>query len=475
VGDHIFENLDIVHPNAAGIDIGAETHYVCVPDGRDEVSVRTFGCYTPDLQAMAAWLQRCGITHVVMESTGVYWIPCYQVLQAAGLDVQLVDAHHAKNVPGRKTDVWDCRWLRKLHTFGLLRGCFLPPPEIQEVRSYWRTRNTLVQSCAQQIERMQKALEQMNVQIHKALKDISGVSGMRMLRAIVAGERDPRRLARMADYRVKASEEELVKALTGHYQPAHVFALKQALEAYDFLHKQMQECDEQIQACLARFEDKTPPAAPPSRSEGAPQDRAEGPPAAPSVTKRAATVRAKSPSRRKNEPYFDLEPELQRIFGVDLTRIEGISSLTAMMVLSEMGTDVSAFPTHKHLGSWLGLAPNLRITGGKVKGSRTRKVRHRLATAFRVAAQSLHASPSALGCFYRRMAARRGAPQAITATAYKLAQRVYHMLKYGTEYVEQGQAQYEAQSEQRRLRALHKQAAALGFSVVPNAPEPAVS
>lgn len=446
VDDSIFENLPTIFANAAGIDIGSETHYVSVADDRDEVPTRTFGCYTPDLEALAAWLKQCRITTVVMESTGVYWVPVYSVLEQAGLEVRLVDANHAKNVPGRKTDVWDCRWLRKLHTFGLLNGCFIPPAQVSELRSYWRHRANLVESCSQQILRMHKALELMNLHLHKALSDILGVTGMRIVRAIVGGEHDAKRLSMMRDQRVKATEETLVKALTGNYRPEHLFILKQALESYDFLHVQMEACDKEICQCMARFEDKVTPVEP-----------------------RSDTGESARTFRRKNEPYFDATPELKRIFGVDLMRINGISTITALTVLSEVGPDLSAFPTAGRFCSWLGLCPNHRITGGRVLRNNTRKVSNPLSKAFRIAAQSLHHSNCALGAFFRRISLRRGMPKAITATAHKLAKLVYMMLTHGTEYVEQGQAAYETQYKERCLKAVQKQAAALGFALVPAA------
>jgi transposase len=456
VGDEIFETMDVVHLDAAGIDIGSELHYVSVPEGRDNPHVRSFGCFTPDLEAMAAWLKECRVKTVVMESTGVYWVPAYQVLEANGFDVKLVDGNHAKDAPGRKTDVWDCRWLRKLHTFGLLRGCFIPPADVTELRTYWRHRANLVETCSQQTMRMHKALEQMNIQLHKAIADVTGVTGMRIIRAIVAGERDPNILAAMRDRRVKAPEETLVKALTGNYRVEHLFTMKQALETFDFLHSKMQECDERIRECMARFKDPhdDPPNIPP-------------PDTLPPEDKRI--------SRRKNEPYFDMSAELKRIFGVDLTQIAGISSLTAMTVLSECGPDLSAFPSERRFCSWLGLSPNHRITGGRVKSNRTRKVSSRLASALRVAAQSLHHSNSALGAFFRRMASRHGMPKAITATAHKLARLVYMMITKGSDYVQQGQTEYEKRHQERRIKSLHKQAAMLGFSIVPATAQPEVS
>lgn len=443
VGDHIFEAFPVQNSNAAGIDIASRTHYVSVPEDRDDRPVRKFDCYTPDLQAMATWLKECRITSVVMESTGVYWVPAYDVLTAAGFDVHLVDAYHSRNVPGRKTDVWDARWLRKLHTYGLLSSCFIPDAASLELRTYWRHRATLVEGASQHILRIQKALEQMNVQLHKVVSDVTGVTGMKILRAIVAGERDPRVLAAMRNNSIKASEAEIEKALTGHYRKEHLFTLKQALESYDFIHRQMEECDEQLRQAM-------------SQAEGVKSDAPSSGPA----------VKPKCLSRRKNEPYFDVQPELTRIFGVDLLKIEGISTMTAMTILAECGPDLSRFKTGGHLASWLGLSPNNQITGGKIRKRRTRPGKSRLATALRIAAQSLHHSKSAMGAYYRRMRARLGAPKAITATAHRLARIIHMMLTQGEEYVAQGQAAYEHKCTERQVAALKRQAEHLGFTLI---------
>jgi transposase len=430
-----------IQPNAAGIDVGATVHYVAVPEDRAQESVRHFGCYTPDLEALAQWLQECGVETVAMESTGVYWVPLFQVLERAGFEVKLVDARHVSNVPGKETDVDDCRWLQQLHSYGLLRGCFRPADEVAVLRSYWRQRSAHVEAGARAIHLMQKALEQMNVQLHKALSDISGVTGMKILRAIVAGERDPRVLARHRDGKLKRSAAELVAALTGDWREEHLFALQQALAQYDFAHAQLAECDARIEARLGRVASKVdPPMAPVSRPR----------------------------RRRKNQPHFDLRAELVRVTGVDLCRIDGIEALTAYTVLTESGFTVGEdFATEKHYASWLGLSPHNKITGGKVRSRRTRTVSNRAATALRVAAQSLARSQSALGAFYRRMKYKHGAPKAITATAHKLACLIYRMLRFGMEYVDRGAQAYEAQQRQRRLRSAQRQAASLGYALVP--------
>jgi transposase len=430
--------IETINPNAAGIDIGSEKHYVAVSAERSEKAVRSFGCYTPDLVEMAEWLKACGITTVAMESTGVYWIPVYQVLEQHGLDVKLVDARHVKNVPGRKTDVVDCQWIQQLHSYGLLRGCFIPKAEIAVLREYCRHRAELVESSSKEILHMQKSLEQMNLHLHKVLSDITGVSGMKIIRAIVSGERNAKVLARMRDPRVKAGEEEIVKALSGNYREEHLFTLEQAVALYDVFQSKMRECDQRIEEYLRRFDDKADP-----------QD-----------------FEPKSTSRRKNEPHFDLDRQLYRVTGVNLVAIDGISSLTAQTVASEIGFDVSSFPTEKHFVSWLTLCPENRITGGKVKKRGTRKSSNRLATGLRLAAQSLHHSNSALGAFFRRIKARHGAPKAITATARKLACLIYRMLKYGTGYVDDGQQKYEQRYQEQQIKSLQRRATALGYKLV---------
>lgn len=428
------QRLEVIRPQAAGIDIGAREHYVAV-----EGTVRTFGCLTPDLYEMAKWLKREGIETVAMESTGVYWIPVVNVLEEAGFEVLLVDARQVKAVPGRKSDVQDCEWLRQLHRYGLLAGAFRPEQEIQPLRGYWRHRQGLVQACSQQIHLMQKALEQMNLQLHKVLSDITGVTGMAILRAIVAGQRDAVALAKLKHPLVKSSEDDIVKALTGTYREDQVFVLEQALALYDVLHKQLQQCDKATEQYMERLEKKT---------EVAPSG-------------------VVSPKKvRKNQPHFDLHRCLEELTGVDLTQIDGIDVLTAQTVITEAGTDMSRFPTEKHFASWLGLCPNHQITGGKIKKNRTRKVQNRAAKALRLAAQSLHHSKSALGGFFRRMKAHHGPAKAITATARKLAILIYRMLRNGMDYVDQGCKQYEKQMAQQQLNNLRKRAISMGYHLV---------
>lgn len=436
------KRIETINANAAGIDIGSERHYVAVDASKSDAPVRNFGCYTPDLEEMARWLIDCGVTTVAMESTGVYWVPVYQVLEQRGLKVCLVDARHVKNVPGRKTDVVDCQWIQQLHSYGLLRGCFIPESRIAVLREYWRHRASLVESVSREILHMQKSLEQMNVQLHKVLSDITGVSGMKIIRAIVTGERRPLVLAGMREPGVKKSEAEIMKALSGNYREEYLFTLKQALELYDLLHAKIRECDERIEECLSAFESKAAPG-------------------------QMSVKPSKCRTRRKNQPYFDLGKQLYRISGVDLTAIDGIDSLTAQSIISEVGFELSMFASEKHFSSWLALSPENKVTGGKVRMRRTRKSGNRVATALRLAAQSLHSSKSALGAFFRRVRARKGAPKAITATARKLACLVYRMLRYGMEYTRLGQEEYEQRYQEHQRLLLQKRAAALGYQLTP--------
>jgi transposase len=436
-------SLKRVNLNAAGIDIGSEEHYVAVPEDRDEEAVRCFKCFTPDLHEMARWLKHCGIETVAMESTGVYWIPVFQILEHYGLEVKLVDACRVKNVPGRKTDVLDCQWLQQLHTYGLLAGAFIPDKEISILRGYWRHRAGLVQSCSKQIQLMQKALIQMNLHLHKALSDITGVTGMAIIRAIVQGERDPKCLARMRQRGVKSSEKTIADALTGNWREEQLFILAQSLELYDIYQQKIAQCDLQVDQYMATLEAKADP-----------KELASKP------KKRSKT------KRRKNEPHFDLRASLYRMTGVDLTLIDGIDAMTAQTIISECGFDMSRFPTAKHFASWLGLCPNNRKTGGKVFKTKTRNVRNRAADALRLAAQSLHSSKSALGAFLRRLRTRLGAPKAITAAAHKLAILVYRMLKYGEDYVDKGQWYYEEKYRHRVVNNIKQRAKTMGYALV---------
>jgi transposase len=432
-------NIQIVHCNAAGIDVGSRTHYVAVPPDRDTDSIRSFGCLTPDLHDMAKWLKQCKIDTVAMESTGVYWIPVSQILDQYGIEVNLVDARQAKNVPGRKSDVQDSQWIQELHTFGLLRAAFRPSNEIAILRSYWRHRAELVRMASTQIHLMQKSLELMNLQLHKVISDITGVTGMKIIRAIVSGEKTPKVLAQMRHPSIKSSTATIVKALTGDYREEHLFTLGQALETYDFHHRQIADCDQQIEGYMQTLS-----------SQGKAEENK-------SLTQG---------HRRKNQVHFNLRSELYRITGVDLTKIDAIDVLTAQTVITECGHDMSKFPTEKNFSSWMGLCSANEITGGKVRRRRTRKVYNRAADALRLAAQSLHHSKTALGAYYRRMKSRIGGGKAVTATAHKLAILIYRTLKHGMDYVDQGQEVYEQRYQERALRSLKKRAKQMGYEMV---------
>ncbi|MBW4668858.1 MAG: IS110 family transposase [Cyanomargarita calcarea GSE-NOS-MK-12-04C] len=437
-------DLPLINLNAAGIDIGADRHWVSVPVDRDKDSVRSFGCFTADLYAIADWLKHCRIETVAMESTGVYWIPVFQILESRGFEVKLVNAHYVKTVPGRKTDVLDCQWLQQLHTYGLLAGSFRPEDQICALRSYIRQRDNLVKSACVHVQRMQKALTQMNVQLHRVISDITGTTGLAIIDAIVSGERNPQKLAALKDERIKASSTNIAAALTGDYRPELVFVLSQELLLYKFYQTQITECDTQVEQCLARFTDKVDVETNPL---GKPKRRGK-----------------KQPG---NAPQFDLRTHLYRITGVDFTAINGFGALTVLLILSEVGLDPSCFATVKHFTSWLGLCPGSRVTGGKVKSSKTRPVINRAANAFRMAAQTLCRSNSALGGFYRRMQARMGAPKAITAAAHKLARIFYRLWTSGTAYADPGVDAYEQKYHERMVNNLKKKAHVLGFNLVP--------
>lgn len=440
-------NIKKINNDVAGIDLGFIEHYVCIPQDREEENVRKFGCTTPELIKIREWLKGAGIRTVVMEATGVYWIAVYEILEASGFEVLLVNSYHVKNVPGRKTDILDCQWLQELGSYGLLRGAFIPKQEILIYRTYCRQREELTQSCSQQILRMQKSLDLMSLHLHKVLSDITGVSGMRIIRAIVAGERDAKKLALLSEKSVSASEEEIEHALTGNYRQDHIFSLKLAVELFDVLQSKILACDNEIENYISGF-----------KSKG---DISE--------------FKQSKKKRRKNEPYFELSKELFRITGVDLTKIPGVSALTAQTIISEVGYDLVRFPTEKHFCSWLGLCPNNRITGAKVKTSRTKKINNKLATALRIAALAIHKSKSALGAFHRRMKTKLGAPKAITATAHKIAKIVYRLLKFGEDYVEKGQNYYEEKYKQRLIKGMEKSARSLGFNLIPITTEEGVS
>jgi transposase len=436
------QTLPRVNTNAAGIDVGATSHFVAVPADRAAEPVREFATFTGDLYRLADWLRACGIETVALESTGVYWIPVFQVLEGQGFEVKLVDARQLKRVPGRKSDVLDCQWLQQLHTFGLLAGAFRPDDQVCVLRSYMRQRAMLVAYAGQHVQHLHKALVQMNLQLHAVLDDITGATGMKIIRAVLAGERDPHRLAALRHGKCKHSAATIAEALRGDWRAEHLFALEQAVDLVEVYQAKIAACDARIQAQLARFED---------RGTGAP------PPPGP------------RPRADRHDLGFDAAAELYRLTGVDLTAIDGLQAHTALKVLSETGLDMARWPSAKHFGSWLGLAPNNRVSGGRVLSRRTVPSANRAATALRVAAQSLHRSKSALGAFLRRKAAHLGMPKAITATAYKLARIIYALLTNGSDYVDPGQDAYERAHTARVVRTLSRRADALGYRLVKHA------
>jgi transposase len=419
--------LPLIHPHAAGIDVGAKEHLVAVPCDRDPQPVRTFQAFTPELHQLAAWLKCCGIQTVALESTGIYWLSLYDVLEEHGFEIRVVNARHVKHVPGRtKTDVLDCQWIQKLHSFGLLKGSFRPEEQIRKLRTYMRLRDNLVVESTQAIHHMQKALFEMNVQLSNVISDITGESGLRIIEAILAGERDPEQLASLCSLRIKATRQTVAKALHGNWDEALLFCLKTALEIYRFSQNKMEDCDKCIERQLAAFEIKT---------------------ALPKATR-------------------NLRTQLHQVCGVDLTKIPGIKEQSAQIIISEVGLDMDRWNTEKQFSSFLGLCPNNLITGGKILRRATRKVYNRAADTLRLSAQSLTHSKSALGAKYRRLRARLGAPKAIVAMAHHLARLVYRMLRYGENYVEKGIEHYEHKFQLQRIKWLKKEARSLNFQLV---------
>jgi len=438
------ESLKQINPNAAGVDVGASELYVCVPEDRDPRPVRVFQTFTSDLHEIAAWLKRCRVTSVAMESTGIYWIPLYEVLEEAGFEVKLVNAREAKNMPGRKSDILDCQWIQQLHSYGLLTASFRPPKDIVALRSLVRHRDRLIVARAVHIQHMQKALHLMNLQLDNVLSDITGVTGMRILRALVAGERNLDTLASYRDPSCKSSAQVIRESLKGNYQEEHLFPLRQSLELYEYHTTMIQQCDREIEqkyrALPSRVDLQRKPL-PPSKKQ------------------------QKKP--RKNAPTFDLRSRLYEMAGVDLTAIDGCNAATIQVVLSETGVDMEPWRTCGHFTSWMCLAPHNDISGGKVLRSRAKKTKNRANTALRLAAQALTHSDSWLGAYYRRQRARLGAPKAIIATAHKIARIIYYMLKYQREFVDLGANHYEAQYRKRQINSLTKKAASLGLLLVP--------
>jgi transposase len=442
--------LERINLHAAGIDIGADFHFVAVGEDCTEENVRKFGAFTSDLHRLADWLAEHHVETVVMESTGVYWIALFQILEQRGFEVKLVNAAHVKNLPGRKSDVSDCQWLQQLHTFGLLNGSFRPKDEVCVLRTFLRLRDSLVKDCGSHVLRMQKALTEMNVQIHRVLSDITGYTGMAIIRAILTGERDALKLAQMKHPLVKTSAEVIVKALQGDYRVEHLFELQTAVELYDVYQHKIMECEARVEQHLAELEMKA--------------DFAQ-------VMAENGALQARSASVRLE---LRRQARLVSVCGADLTRVPGLSTLAVQTIIAETGLDMNCWKSEKHFCSWLKLCPDNRISGGKVLSSRAGKTKNRATAMFRLAAQSAMRSQTAIGAFIRRIKSRLGAPVAINAGAHKLARLFYRMLKFGAAYVEQGQTYYEEKYKERLLRNLSKRAKEFGLQLTPCEPSTAL-
>jgi transposase len=437
--------LEVMHRDAAGIDVGVSEHWVAISPERDPEPVRRFGCFTADLHGMARWLVEKGVRSVAMQSTGVYWMPVFEILEQHGLKVILVNARDTRNLPGRKSDIQECQWLLKLHAFGLLNNSFQPTDEIRTARTLWRHRGNLMADASSTIQRMQKALIEMNIQLSTVLSDLSGVSGMAIVGAILKGERDPWKLATLTQPGVKATAQEIALSLEGNWRKELLFVLGQEVELYRFYQKKIAECDQQLRKHLQSFGSKVDPKSQPI-----------GP-------------KPKRKGSSKNAPQFDLRTELYRITGIDWTQIDGLDVLTAQTVMAEAGIDLSEFPTERRFTSWMGLCPTNERSGGKILNRRTRKVVNRATVAFRIAASTLIRSQSYLGAQYRRLRTRLGAPKAITAMARKLACLYYRLIKHGQQYVDKGTEYYESKYREQQIRSLAKKAQKLGIQlVIPN-------
>lgn len=444
------QGLPMIHDRAAGIDIGSTFHVVAIPPELDAEPVRTFGTFTQELHRLAEWLVRHGITTVAMESTGVYWVAVFEILEDHGIDAQLVNAREAKAVPGRKTDVNDAQWLQKLHACGLLRASFRPGRNIAALRTYLRQRERLLDYAAAHIQHMQKALTYMNLQLHQVVTDITGATGMKILRAIIAGERDTEVLAALRDVRCKASVETIREALSGNYQPEHLFSLTQAVALYDFYQQQVAACDIEIERTLVQL----------CATVAAPE---------------APLPKARHRTRQPNALAFNVRQALYDLLGIDLTQIHGCGPYLSLKLISECGTDLSRWPSAKHFTSWLGLSPGCKISGGKVLSSHSRKNANRLSVQLRLSAITIGRTNTALGAFYRRLGVRIGKAKAVTATARKLAVLLYNALRYGLHYRDPGADYYEQRYQDRLLKNLRRRAAELGYELTETVPVAGVS
>ncbi|NJM40484.1 MAG: IS110 family transposase [Anaerolineae bacterium] len=443
------DNLPVINPNAAGLDIASDEIMACIPSGRDPHNIQAFGTFTVDLDALADWLTLCKIDTVAMESTGLYWIPIFELLESRGFKVILVNPLHVKQVAGRKSDVSDAQWIQTLHTFGLLEASFRPTADFAILRTYLRHRQSLIESRADQIRLIQAALLQMNLQLSLVLKDITGTTGLAILRDILSGERDPNTLALHRNNNCKYSQEDIAKALTGSWRDEHLFTLRQSVEAFDTFSKLIANADVQIERYLASLM-----------------------PTAPAIPPTPDSHKSKHNTHSKNAPPKSSEPHLRRVAGVDLLEVDGYSTSTVQVILAEVGSDVSQFPSANHFSSWLGLAPHNEKSGGKILRNRVGKHPNRVAHALRLAAVSLLRSDTALGAYHRRMKARIGPAQAVVATAHKLAVITYYMLRDKTPYRPRDAAAYDQHFRERQVKSLERNAKRLGFSLVPQ-PQPA--
>lgn len=439
--------MSVVHPNAAAIDVGATMHMAAVNADRTAEPVRSFGTFTSDLHRLVDWFLECGVDTVAMESTSVYWIPIFELLDARGFAVFLVNARDSKHVPGRKTDVSDAQWLQRLHSFGLLRASFRPKGQIAELRAYVRQRERLLEYGASHIQHMQKALTEMNVQLHHVVTDITGTTGLRIIRAILGGERNPAVLARMRDPRCHATVEMVERALAGNYRAEHLFALEQALALYDTYQQKAFACDARIEAVLKELSVRR------GRQGG-------------------QLPAARNRSRQQNSLLFDVRAALFALLGKDLTQINGLGPYLTLKLIAECGDDLSAWPSAKHFTSWLCLAPSNKISGGKVLSSRTRRSGSRAAALLRLAAATVGRTDTALGAFYRRLSARIGKAKAVTATARKIAVLFYNAVQHGMEYADPGASSYETRYRARVIANLHRRAKAFGFALQQINPTP---
>lgn len=435
--------FEMVYPHAAGLDIGATEIMAALPPEQGGETVRAFGTYTPDLRALVAWLKAHGITHVAMESTGVYWIPIFEMLEEAGFEVIVVNPRQTKQVPGRKSDVQDCQWIQRLYSHGLLSASFRPDADMAILRTYLRQRDNLIEERAKQIQYMEKALLQMNVQLGQVVSDLTGKTGLAIMRAIVQGEHRPKELVKLRDGGLKSSQDDLIKALTGHYRKEHLFVLRQALRMFDSYSDRISECDQEIERFLNDIQPPSDPELPPLPPDPKPN------------------------SNCKNKPQYDARAALYPLTGVDLIAIPGLNENLLQKILSEVGLDMTRFPTVKEFCSWLGLAPHNAISGGRVLYSHTLKNHNRAGQAFRMAAQAVSRGKTVYSEFYRRVRSRSGAKEAIVATAHKIARTFYFMLLRKQPFNQPDLETYLQNQRDKELKRLQHRAAKLGYSLLP--------